>query len=499
VSTRAPALRLGPATLPVVSQRVPIPRYDRSQLSVGIVHFGVGGFHRAHQAMYLDRLMNAGEAFDSAICGVGVLDADRLMRDALDAQGCLYTLIEKHSDGTYEPRVIGSIIEYLYAPDDPRAVIERLADEATRIASLTVTEGGYGIDDATGEFDPDTPGVKQDLAVGSAPRTVFGLITEALALRRDRGTAPFTVVSCDNLPGNGRLARTAFTAFARLRDPELGDWIEREVRFPNSMVDRITPATTDADREALRERFGIEDRWPVVCEPFVQWVLEDSFSSRRPRYEQAGVQIVEDVGPYELMKLRLLNGSHQGLAYFGRLCNYELAHEAAQDPLFTGFLRGYMDDEATPTLEPVTGIDLADYKRTLLERFSNPQIRDTIARLCAESSDRIPKFVVPVARVQLARDGELARCAAIIASWARYAEGVDEQGAPIDVVDRRRERVVALAKRQHADPLAFLTQRDLFGNLIEHQRFVDAYLFALRSLHARGARATLEAIVETYG
>jgi mannitol 2-dehydrogenase len=494
MSRRAPALTLEPGKLAAISEAVPAPSYDRTRLGIGIVHFGVGGFHRAHEAMYVDRLMNAGEALEWAICGVGVMDADRLMRDALEAQGCLYTLVEKHSDGVYEPRVIGSIIDYLYAPDDPVAVIERLADDATRIVSLTVTEGGYGIDDTTGEFNPDTPGVAEDLEQGALPRTVFGLITEALARRRQRGTAPFTVVSCDNLPGNGRLARTAFTSFARLRDPELADWIERQVRFPNSMVDRITPATTDADREALRERFGIEDRWPVVCEPFGQWVLEDSFSSPRPPYEHAGVQLVDDVEPYELMKLRLLNGSHQGLAYFGRLCGYELVDEAAQDPLFREFLRGYMDNEAGPTLDPVPGVDLEDYKRTLIERFSNPEIRDTLARLCAESSDRIPKWVVPVARTQLARNGELARCAAIMASWARYAEGVDEHGAPIEVVDRRREQVMALAERQREDPLAFLTPRDLFGDLIEHERFVDAYSFALRSLHERGARATLEAI-----
>jgi mannitol 2-dehydrogenase len=499
VTKQARALSLEPGALAAVSEAVATPSYDRSRLSTGIVHFGVGGFHRAHQAMYIDRLMNAGEAFDWAICGVGVMDADRLMRDALEAQGHLYTLIEKHSDGVYRPRVIGSIIDYLYAPDDPAAVVERLADEATRIVSLTVTEGGYGIDDTTGEFNPGTPGVAEDLEAGAVPRTIFGLITEALVRRRTRGTPPFTVASCDNLPGNGRLARTAFTAFARLRDPELGDWVELEVRFPNSMVDRITPATTDSDRNELRERFGIEDRWPVVCEPFAQWVLEDTFSSGRPRYEHAGVQVVDDVEPYELMKLRLLNGSHQGLGYFGRLCGYELVHEAAQDPLFRRFLRGYMDHEAAPTLDPVPGVDLEDYKRTLIERFSNPEIRDTIARLCEESSDRIPKWVVPVARIQLARDGELARCAAIIASWARYAEGVDEHGAPIDVVDRRREHVMALAKRQREDPLAFLTQRELFGDLIEHERFVDAYSAALRSLHERGARATLEAIVETHG
>jgi mannitol 2-dehydrogenase len=479
--------------------KVPTPDYDRSSLSVGIVHFGVGGFHRAHQAMYLDRLMNAGEALDWAICGVGVMEADRAMQEALEAQGYLYTLVDKHSDGVFDARVIGSIVDYLYAPDDPTAVIERLSDEATRIVSLTVTEGGYSIDDVTGEFNPRTPAVEQDLQPGAVPRSVFGLVTEALARRRQRGRAPFTVVSCDNLPGNGRLAARAFTSFARLRDPELGEWISQEVRFPNSMVDRITPATTDADREEVRNRFGIEDRWPVVCEPFVQWVLEDSFSAARPAYEHVGVQIVEDVEPYELMKLRLLNASHQGLCYFGRLCDYELVHEAAQDSLFRQFLRSYMDREATPTLEPVPGVDLDEYKQTLIERFSNPEIRDTIARLCAESSDRIPKWLLPVVRAQLARGGEIALSSAIVASWARYAEGSDEHGQPIDIVDRQRDRVMALAARQSEDPLAFITNRELFGDLIENQRFVDAYTSSLRSLHERGARATLQTLVTEVG
>jgi mannitol 2-dehydrogenase len=489
---------LDTAHLGDLGPEVGVPRYDRSTVTPGIVHFGVGGFHRAHQAMYLDRLMNAGEALDWAICGVGVLEGDRRMQEALAAQDYLYTLIEKQADGTYVPREIGSIVDFLYAPDDPEAVIERLADEATRIVSLTVTEGGYSIDDITGEFDPGTPAVAQDLADAAAPRTFFGLITEALARRRKRGVAPFTIVSCDNLQGNGRLARKAFTGFARLRDPELGAWVEQEVRFPNSMVDRITPATTDADREEVRARFGIEDRWPVVCEPFVQWVLEDSFSRGRPPYERVGVQLVDDVEPYELMKLRLLNASHQGLSYFGRLCGYEYIHEAAQDPLFRRFIRGYMDEEATPTLDPVPALDLAEYKDTLVERFSNPEIRDTIARVGTDTSDRIPKFLLPVVRIQLARGGAIARSAAIVASWARYAEGVDEQGAPIEVVDRQRERVMALAARQRDEPLAFIRSRELFGDLAEHERFASAYLSALRSLHEHGARATLEAIVEEH-
>jgi len=261
------------------------------------------------------------------------------------------------------------------------------------------------------------------------------------------------------------------------------------------MVDRITPVTTAADRSEVRERFGVDDHWPVVCEPYTQWVLEDSFSAGRPPYELAGVQLVDDVGPYELMKLRLLNASHQALCYFAYLCGYRLVHEAAQDPLLRAFLLGYMDEEATPTLAQVPGVDLADYKRTLIERFSNPEVRDTIARLCAESSDRIPKWLLPVVREQLATGGEIERSAAIVASWARYAEGVDEQRQPIVVVDRLEERLTRAARLQREDLDAFIAQRDVFGDLVEDDRFVAAYRTALRSLHERGARATLEALV----
>ena len=481
-------------TLP--AEAVPRPAYDRARVETGVVHFGVGGFHRAHQAMYHDRLMNEGKALEWGICGVGVMPADRRMQEALDAQDGLYTLVVKHADGTYEPRVIGAITEYLFAPDDPEAVLERLASGATRIVSLTVTEGGYAIDPVSGEFAPSGD-VARDLEPGAAPRTTFGFVTEALRRRRERGLEPFTVMSCDNLQGNGHLSQLAFTAFARLRDPELGEWVAREVRFPNSMVDRITPVTTDGDRAEVRERFGVDDRWPVMCEPFTQWVLEDAFSLGRPPYEDAGVQVVEDVEPYELMKLRLLNASHQALCYLAYLAGHRLVHEAAQDPLFRAFLLGYMDEEATPTLAPVPGVDLDDYKHTLIERFSNPEVRDTIARLCAESSDRIPKWLLPVVRRQLELGGPIERSAAVVASWARYAEGVDEQGRPIEVVDRLAGSLTAIARRQReGEPEAFIANRELFGDLVDEPRFVAAYRSALRSLHERGALATLESLVE---
>ena len=482
------------SSTPVHGDQVPRPAYDRARATAGVVHVGVGAFHRAHQAAYHDRLMNEGKALDWAICGVGLLPGDLRMKEALAAQDHLYTLILKHSDGTYEPRVIGSIVDYLFAPEDPEAVIERMAAETTRIVSLTVTEGGYNLHHVTGAFDTGNPDVQHDLQPGALPRTTFGFVVEALRRRRERGLAPFTVMSCDNLEGNGRLAGRMFAAFARLRDAELGDWVEREVRFPNSMVDRITPQTTEADRAEIRERFGLKDRWPVVCEPFAQWVLEDAFSLGRPPYEAVDVQVVDDVGPYELMKLRLLNASHQALCYFAYLCGYRLVHEAAQDPLFRRLMLGYMDEEATPTLAPVPGIDLDAYKHTLIERFSNPEVRDTIARLCAESSDRITKWLLPVVRRQLETGGEIRRSAAIVASWARYAEGIDEQGAPIEVVDRMADTLVPRARRQRTDPDAFIANRDVFGDLVDDERFASAYRSALASLHARGAHATLAAL-----
>jgi len=480
-------------TLHSLGPDVSVPAYDRRQVSVGIVHLGVGGFHRAHQAVYLDTLMNAGAALDWGICGVGVLPPDRRMADVLAAQDHLYTVVVKHPDGTFEPRVIGSIVDYLFAPDDPEAALERMADPATRIVSLTITEGGYNLHAVTGEFIEDEEGVRSDLEPGAVPRTAFGLVVEALVRRRSRGVPPFTVVSCDNIEGNGDLARRAFAAFAALRDPDLGAWVQREVAFPNGMVDRITPVSTDDDRAELARRFGVEDEWPVVCEPFTQWVLEDTFT-QRPPLEQAGVQLVEDVRPYELIKLRLLNASHQALGYFGYLAGYRLVHEVAQDPLFARFLLAYMDQEATPTLAEVPGIDLDSYQRTLIERFSNAQVRDTVARLCAETSDRIPKWLLPVIRHNLASGGQIALGSAVVASWARYAEGVDEDGEPIKVVDRLADTLTATAGQQD-DPLAFVRNAELFGNLAEDERFATAYLAALESLHRHGARATLEELM----
>jgi mannitol 2-dehydrogenase len=485
--------RLTSQALATVRPPAEVPAYDRSQLTTGIVHFGVGGFHRAHQAMYVDRLLEQGKATDWGICGVGTLPGDRRMAEALRGQDHLYTLVVKQPDGSMAAKVIGSIIGYLYAPDDPEAVVTLLTAPTTRIVSLTITEGGYHFRPSTGEFDAEDPALQADLAPGAKPQSVFGFITEALARRRASGTSAFTVMSCDNIQGNGEVAHAMITAFARLKDPDLADWIEANVAFPSSMVDRITPVTTDGDRLRVAEEFGIEDAWPVVTEPFTQWVLEDHFPQGRPSYEDVGVQVVDDVTPYELMKLRLLNASHQALCYLGYLAGYRYAHEVCQDELFTDFLLGYMTHEGQPTLQPVPGVDLERYKHQLIERFANPEIQDTLARLCAESSDRIPKWLVPVIREQLASGGPIERSALVVAAWARYAEGVDEQGRPIEVVDRLRDRLTDRARRQHEEPLAFVQDRSLFGDLADQPRFVERYSAALESLHSVGARATLKA------
>jgi mannitol 2-dehydrogenase len=479
------------ATLTQLNADVAVPRYDRRRVTTGIVHIGVGGFHRSHQAMYIDTLMNSGAAMDWGICGIGLQPSNTTMRDVLAAQDGLYTLVLRHGDGTWDARVIGSIVEYLFAPDDPEAAIEKMAAPATRIVSLTVTEGGYNLDAVTGEFNSSDASVVAELRPGAVPRTVFGLVTEALARRRDRGIPAFSVLSCDNIQGNGHVSQRAFTAFARQRDPDLAEWITKHVRFPNCMVDRITPQTTETDRAELSRRFGIDDQWPVLSEPFTQWVLEENFADGRPPLEDVGVQIVPDVEPYELMKLRLLNASHQALCYPGHLVGYRFVHEVTTDPLFARFLLDYMTAEAIPTLRPVPGVDLHHYANQLIERFSNSEVRDTVARLCANASDLIPKFLLPVIRQQLATGGSFTRSAAVVASWARYAEGTDENGETHELDDALAPQLQAAARRQRCHPTAFLEDnRALFGELADDTRFTWVYTAILTSMEERGVRST---------
>ncbi len=488
------------STATLDSLRIPTPSYDRAAARVGIVHFGFGNFHRAHQAMYLDRLMEAGSttgaALDWAISGVGVLPQDAAMRDAMRAQDCLYTLVLRHPDGSLEPRVVGSAVEYLYGPDDAAAVLARLTSPSVRIVSLTVTEGGYLKNPATGEFAADDPSVVHDLAHPEDPRTAFSYIVQGLRARRAAGVPPFTVLSCDNLQGNGSWARKAVAGFARLTDPELADWIGTHVAFPNCMVDRITPATTDADRAAVAAEFGVEDRWPVPGEPFTQWIVEDHFPLGRPALEAVGVQFVEDVTPYELMKLRLLNASHQALAYFGAPLGYTLVDETMRDDLIRRYLERYMAIEAAPTLGELPGIDLDAYMATLIERFANPRMRDTLVRLATDGSNRMPTFTLPAIAANLDAGRPVPLGAAMVAAWAEYWAMIARGDLVAPEVPDDVHAAELAAAASAADPADFLSLTTLFGELGADARFREAFLATRASIAGRGVHATLTDLLD---
>ncbi len=489
--SRAPQT-LSDRTLGELGAEVAVPTYPRRMVRRSIVHLGVGGFHRAHQAVYLDDLAQRGISLDWGERGVGLLEGDRRMAEALAPQGYLYTVVERHARAD-AARVVGALGDYAFAPADPERVLRMLADPETRIVSLTITEGGYLVDDKTGLFDTSHPAVRQD--VGAAlPRTVFGYLYAGFERRRKAALPPFTIMSCDNLQGNGVVARTAVTSFARLRDERFASWIEQHVAFPNGMVDRITPQTTDADRAMVSADFGIADAWPVVTEPFKQWVLEDAFSNGRPPLEEVGVQIVSDVHAYETMKLRLLNASHQAMAYLGILAGYRYVHEAMADSDLQSLVARMMDAEVTPLLPAVPGIDLAEYKRTLLERFLNPKIRDTLARLAFGGSDRMPKFLLPSVAEALAQGRPHHLLTLATAGWLRYLRGVDEHGQEIILQDDRAEELRGLAQQGGSDPRPLLSVQRVFGDLGQNEAWVGELSATLRELDSRGARGVLATI-----
>lgn len=488
-------MKLNDSTLARVGPEMSRPSYARDNLKHGIVHIGVGGFHRAHEAVYTDRLLRQGNSTDWAICGVGVREADRAMQQVLSEQDCLYTLIELGPDGTNALSTIGSITAFLLGPDDPEAVIEKLASAEVRIVSLTITEGGYNVDDNTGRFNTSHPDIRHDLQNPQRPRTVFGYLTEALARRRTRGLAPFTVMSCDNLPDNGQVARSALLAFAQLRDAGLSEWIDSNVSFPSSMVDRITPGTTEFHRQWLKKTYGIEDGWPVVCEPFTQWVLEDDFCNGRPEWEKVGVQFTRDVAPYERMKIRLLNASHSAMAYLAYLAGYRYTHEVMGDDRLVNFIRAFMDEDVTPVLGEIAGIDVEAYKQTLIERFSNPQMGDQLSRLCMDGSSKIPKFLLPTVHALLREGRSLERVAMIIAGWALYLRGRDEAGQRHDIHDPMAGRLQQAVGDRESLTLAFLGVEDVFGKeLVNSAVFLQAFEQALEQLEASGVMAALESL-----
>lgn len=483
-------LELSDADLPEIAATASVPTYDRSRLKAGIVHFGVGNFHRAHQAVYLDALFNLGLDHDFALIGAGVRAADAEMRRKLASQDYLTTVVEQEANLS-QARVTGSMIGFLEI-GDPEATIARLADPAVRIVSLTVTEGGYYIDPASQSFDPTHPDIVADSKTPEAPKTAFGLILAGLKRRRDEGTPPFTVMSCDNIPGNGHVTQNAIVGLAQLFDTALADWVLGNVAFPNGMVDRITPATSQRERDALAADFGIVDAWPVFCEEFKQWVLEDHFPAGRPALEKVGVQFVPDVAPFEFMKIRILNGGHATIAYPAGLLDIHFVHEAMEEPLIRRFLQKVERDEIIPTVPPVPGTDLGDYYELIDRRFSNPKIGDTVSRLCLDGSNRQPKFILPTAADRLKAGKSVTGLALVSALWARYCYGESDSGKVIPPNDPSWDRLTALAKKAKDDPKAWLSMGDIFGPLARNQTYVTAFTTALSALWRDGTRRTLE-------
>ena len=473
------------------SQTVQLPAYDRSKLRPGIVHIGLGNFHRAHMAVYLDDLFAMGLSQDWAILGAGVRAGDARMRDAMMAQDCLSTVIELDPAGK-SARRIGAMTGFIEVQPDNAALITAMAAPEIRIVSLTVTEGGYFIDPATGEFDPTSPEIAADAA--NPHRTAFGAIIAALKRRRAAGIVPFTVMSCDNLPGNGHVTEAAVVGLARLSDPALADWIKANVAFPNGMVDRITPGTGPRERE-LAASFGLEDPVPVTCEPFRQWVLEDNFPAGRPALEAVGVTFTPHVHAYEAMKIRILNGGHATIAYPGGLLDIEYVHEAMAHPLILGFLNKLETTEIIPTVAPVPNTDLTEYYAQIVQRFSNPEVADTERRLCLDGSNRQPKFIVPPLRDALALGHKAEGLALVSALWCRYCAGVSDNGTPIEPNDPNWDALQACAIAAQSNPQAWLEQRTIYGDLADHPTFPATFAAQLARVRDHGCEAALRAYI----
>lgn len=482
--------KLNLATVRGLRATVTTPNYSRLALTPGIVHFGVGNFHRAHLAVYLDELMNMGLAHDWAIIGAGVMASDEAMRVRLEAQDFLTTIVEQDANVS-SARVTGPMIDFI-PPHDRAKLLATLADPAIRIVSLTVTEGGYMVNPATGKFDPTHPALVRDAANVDDPTSVFGLILAGLKARRAQGIAPYTVMSCDNLPHNGHVTRNAVVGLAQLSDPALADWVSNTVAFPNGMVDRITPATSDRERKLAYEMFDVEDTWPVFCEGFKQWVVEDQFPSGRPPFEKVSVQFVSDVTPFEFMKIRILNGGHAVIAYPGGLLDVHFVHDAMKHPLINAFFAKIQHDEIIPTVPRVPNTNIQDYFKLIERRFSNPKIGDTVRRLCLDGSNRQPKFIVPALTERLAAGEGIEGLALESALWCRYCAGTTDSGATIEANDPAWNHLTVLAQKAKNDPLVWLNMADIYGAAGQAPVLQEAFARWLNVLWSEGTARALQ-------
>jgi len=481
--------RLSQSTLANIAKGIAVPAYDRSKVTPGIVHLGIGAFHRAHMAVYVDDLLGGDPSW--GIVGASLRRPDT--KEALEPQDGLYTIAVRDAEGTH-PRVIGSILRVMDANTEREALLALMADPAIRIVSLTVTEKGYCHDPATGELDEKHADIVHDLAHPTAPKSAPGMLVEALARRKAAGVAPFTVMSCDNLPNNGHTAKRIVTKLATLRDAALGEWVAC-VAFPSTMVDRIVPSTTDADRAEIAGLIGADDSWPIMTEPFTQWVIEDHFPVGRPAFEKAGAQLVADVEPFEHMKLRMLNGAHSTIAYSGYLGGYEYIAEVMGDPAYVKLIHGLMTDEVMPTLD-MPGVDLGAYRDQLLERFRNPALKHRTWQIAMDGSQKLPQRLLGTIRDRLATGQGIERLALGVAAWMRYVTGVAEDGSEIDVRDPHALKMHAIAADAGDDPEALfeglVALVEVFGtDLAGNGAFREAVLGHLESLFDVGARAVV--------
>ncbi len=481
--------RLSRAALERLPQGVAGPAYDPARAPCGIVHLGLGGFHRAHMARYTHDLMGQDpEALAWGIVGAGILPSDQPLIEALAAQDGLYSLVERDQSGE-AVTVVGSLCGLIYAGDDTSALVERMAAPATRIVSLTVTSHGYCLDTATKTLDFGHPLIAADLAEPERPRSAIGVIAEALRRRMVDGRKAFTALSCDNIQHNGRVLKAAVLALAGRRDPKLADWIDANARFPSTMVDRITPVTRAEDAADFVQRYGIADRAPVFCEPFRQWVIEDDFADGRPDWDLVGAQFVDDVTPYEFTKLRLLNASHLAIAGLGALIGYRRIDEAMNDPRIAHYMRALMDRETGPTLPPVPGVDLRAYKATLIERFANPTIRDRVDRV---NTDAAVNYLLDPIHDRLTAGQPIELLSLALAAWLRRMSGVDDNGGALEIRHPQAELLRQRALEGGGDPRSILGITSIFGGLGADSRLVDGVGRALRLLCDVGAAKTLE-------
>jgi mannitol 2-dehydrogenase len=467
------------------------PSYTRADLSKGVVHIGLGNFHRAHQAWYLHRLMDQGDALDWAIIGAGVRAGDEAQRQRLADQDYLTTLIELDPKGR-SVEVIGSMIGFVPVEQGNAPLIAQMADPAIRIVTLTVTEGGYYIDPVTKAFDAEHPDILHDAAHPSTPCSAFGAMVAALKLRRAQGLGPFTCQSCDNLQGNGTILRQTVVSLARMSDPDLADWIDRNCTFPNSMVDCIVPATGPKELELVAS-FGIEDAAPVTHENFRQWVIEDDFCAGRPPWEKVGATLTDDVHDFEAMKIRLLNGSHQLIANAGEILSVDHISDCMAHPLIGAYVRKVAKTEITLQVQPVPGMTPTAYVDLVDSRFSNPEIVDTVRRVAFDGSSRQTGFILPTLRDALAKGDPINGLALSQAIWARMCEGTREDGSVIAENDPIWGSLNIAAKAAKSDPAAWLNQRDLYGDLADNAEFSALFGDWLTRIWTDGIEAALNA------